>query len=228
MGDFNARKGNLLDSSVDSNNDFHRTDISEIADINVGAQAFVKMHSLDQTVNKYGRCLVNLCNSNNLSILNGRTRGDMFGKFTCYKSNGSSVIDYAIVSSDFMKQVTYFSVLPLSVYSCHCPTSFAFKTKAFQIDKGCNNFLLQKPSHFIWNNEKKNLYKSILNERQTRLKCDTIIDQITQNGFSPSSIDDAVTSVTEVLHHAVTKCFALRKYRIKKKIGQTHKNKKMV
>ena len=215
MGDFNARKGNLLDSSVDSNNDFHLTDISEIADINVGAQAFVKMHSLDQTVNKYGRC-----------ILNGRTRGDMLRKFTCYKSNGSSVIDYAIVSSPLMKQVTYFSVLPLSVYSCHCPISFALKTKAFQIDKECNNFLLQKPSHFIWTNEKKNLYKSILNEWQTRLKCDTIIDQITQNGFSPSSTDDAVTSVTEVLHHAAIKCFVLRKYRIKKKIGQTHKNKK--
>ena len=156
MGDFIARKGNLLDSSVDSNNDFHLTDISETADINVDAQAFVKMHSLDQTVNKYGRCLVNLCNSNNLSILNGRTRGDMLGKFTCYKPNVSSVIDYAIVSSDLMKQVTYFSVLPLSVYSCHCPISFAFKTKSFQIDKECNNFLLQKISHFIWNNEKKN------------------------------------------------------------------------
>ena len=183
MGDFSARKEILLDSSVDNNNDFHPTDISEIADINVGAQAFVKMHSLDQTVNKYGRCLVNLCNSNNLSILNGSTRGDMLGKFTCYKSNGSGVIDYAIVSSDLMKQTTYFSVLPLSVYSRQC--SFALKTKAFQIDEECNNFLLQKPSHFIWNNEKKNLYKSILNERQTRLKCDTIIDKITQNGVSP-------------------------------------------
>ena len=59
-----------------------------------------------------------------------------------------------------------------------------------------------------------------------RLKCDTIIDQIIQNNFSPSSIDDAVTSVTEVLHHVATKCFVLKKYRIKKKIGETHKNKK--
>ena len=46
-----------------------------LAGINVGPQVFVKMHSLDQTVNKYGRCLINLCNSNNLSILNGRTGG---------------------------------------------------------------------------------------------------------------------------------------------------------
>ena len=114
---------------MDGNNDFHLTDISEIADIIVGAQTFVKMHLLHQTVNKYRRCLVNLCNSNNLSILNGRTGGDMLRKFTCYKSNGSSVIDYATVSSDLIKQVTYFSVLPLSVYSCHYPISFALKTK---------------------------------------------------------------------------------------------------
>ena len=98
--------------------------------------------------------------------------GDMLRKFTCSKRNGSSVIDYVIVSSDFMKQVTYFSVLSLSVYLCHCPFSFVSNTEAFQIDKECNNFLLQKPSYFIWNNEKKNLYRSILNERQTRLKCD--------------------------------------------------------
>ena len=65
-----------------------------------------------------------------------------------------------------------------------------------------------------------------MKERQTRLKCDTITDQITQNNFSPSSIDDAVTSVTEALHHAATKCFVLRKYRIKKKIAQTHKKRK--
>ena len=90
-------------------------------------------------------------------------RGDMLGKFTCYKSNGSNAIDYAIVSGDLIKQVTYFSVLSSSVYSCHCPISFALETNSFQIDKECNNFLLQKPSDFIWNNEKKNLYKSFLN-----------------------------------------------------------------
>ena len=35
-----------------------------------------------------------------------------------------------------------------------------------------------------------------------------------------------MTSVPEVLHHAATKCFVLRKYRIRKKVGQAHKNKK--
>ena len=124
-----------------------------------------------------------------------------------------------------MKQVTYFSVLPFSVYSCHCPISFALETKAFQTDMQCNNFLLQKPSHFIWNNEKKNLYQSVLNEKQTRLICDTIIDQITQNNFSPSSIDDAVTSVTEVLHYAATKCFVLRNIELKRKLARLTKTK---
>ena len=66
MEDFNVRKRNLLDSSVDSNNDLHLTDISEIADINVDAQAFVKMYISDQTFNKYSRYIVNWCNSNTL------------------------------------------------------------------------------------------------------------------------------------------------------------------
>ena len=45
MGDFNARKGNLLDLSVDSDNDFHPTGIGEISDINVGVQAFVNKNA---------------------------------------------------------------------------------------------------------------------------------------------------------------------------------------
>jgi hypothetical protein len=33
-----------------------------------------------------------------LRILNGRTFGDSFGAYTCYKPAGCSVVDYAIVS----------------------------------------------------------------------------------------------------------------------------------
>ena len=88
-------------------------------------------HSMDKTVNKYGRSLINLCASNNLCILNGRIQGDRFGKFTCHKSNGASVVDYAILSNTLLRKVVYFSVLPLSFLSCHCPISFAIKTNKF-------------------------------------------------------------------------------------------------
>ena len=32
--------------------------------------------------------------------LNGRTKGDLIGQFTCNMYNGASVVDYAIVSHD--------------------------------------------------------------------------------------------------------------------------------
>ena len=89
---------------------------------------------MDKTVNKYGRYLINLCASNNLCILNGRIQGDRFGKFTCHKSNGASVVDYAILSNTLLRKVVYFSVLLLSFLSCHCPISFAIKTNNFFLD----------------------------------------------------------------------------------------------
>ena len=60
---------------------------------NPDSGTFTKLHSLDQLVNRYGRSLVNLYISNKLSILNGRVKGDLLGKFTCYKPNGASVGD---------------------------------------------------------------------------------------------------------------------------------------
>ena len=89
-----------------------------------------------------------------LSILNRRTRGDLLGRYTCYKPNGASVVDYAIASNGVMKYITYFSVLPLNLYSCHCPIAFAIKTKTFGVDKNYSDFLQPKPDHFIWNTEK--------------------------------------------------------------------------
>lgn len=57
-----------------------------------------------------------------MRILNGRTLGDMLGKFTCFTSNGSSVVDYAIVSESVLNSILYFNVsyfVP-TLSDCHC------------------------------------------------------------------------------------------------------------
>ena len=87
MGDFNVRKGLLSDSLGGGINDLqfltNNTDLIS----NPDSETFTKLHSLHQSVNRYGRSLVNLCISNKLNILNGRVKGDLSGKFTCYKPN---------------------------------------------------------------------------------------------------------------------------------------------
>ena len=225
MGDFNARKGSLSDSTKNGLlNDFQLT--GDQTDIHLGNEKFGKLHSLDQNTNKYGRSLINICSSNGLSILNGRTRGDLLGRYTCYKPNGASVVDYAIASNGLMKYVTYFSVLPLNFYSCHCPIAFALKTKTFSVDKNYSDFLQSKPDHFIWNTEKKSLYKSLLNEKPVLSEGKTILDKMTQDKLSYESIDTAVDSITKVLYKTATKCFTLKKQRIKKRKNKPHKNNK--
>ena len=99
MGDFSARKGSLSDSIENGLlNDFQFTDDSDQPDIHLRNEKFGKLHPLDQNTNKYSRSFINICSSNRLSILNGRTREDLLGRHTCYKPNGASVVDYAIVS----------------------------------------------------------------------------------------------------------------------------------
>ena len=124
MGDFNSRKGRLDDTpefnlgAVPFTDSFVEEPVFQDATIHPSSK---KLHSMDQTTNKYGRSLTNICNSHNLRFLNGRMQGDMLGKFTCHKFNGASTIDYAILSQSLLEDVVNFSVLPLSFFSSHCP-----------------------------------------------------------------------------------------------------------
>ena len=151
---------------------------------------------------------------------------DLLGKFTCYKSNGASVVDYAILSNVLIKHVIYFSVLPLPFFSCHCPISFVIKTNVFHTDENFNDFLLPKPPHFKWDSEKIEMYKSFLNSEQTILKNEFILkDMNLSNYFSYDSIDKAVASLTEVLYDNAKKCFVLKRHRVKRSTKRS-KNEK--
>ena len=128
MGNFSARKGLLSDSLRGSINDLQFLTNSTDLNSNPDSETFTKLHSLDQSVNRYDRSLVNFCISNKLNILNGRVKGDLSGKFTCYKPNGVSVDNYAILSNAPIKHVIYFSVLPLS-FSMSFPYFITFQNQ---------------------------------------------------------------------------------------------------
>ena len=84
--------------------------------------------SQDNKVCYRGHRLLDLCIAAKLRILNGRTIGDAFGKYTCHKTNGSSVNDYAIVSEDIVNNILYFQVHPfLGHLSDHCSISLSMK-----------------------------------------------------------------------------------------------------
>ena len=78
----------------------------------------------DQKLCDYGNQLLNLCKGNGLRIVNGRKIGDSLGKPTCFKWNGFSVVDYAIVDVDMFSLILSFKVPDiLETWSDHCPIS---------------------------------------------------------------------------------------------------------
>ena len=78
--------------------------------------------NVDRTVNSYGRRLIDLCKYAGLQICNGRLCAS---KYTCYKYNGESVVDYLLAPSNFFDIIINFQIFDKLVYSDHCALSFA-------------------------------------------------------------------------------------------------------
>ena len=93
-----------------------------------------------------------LANEANLIIANGRTIGDLNGRFTCHKYNGSSVVDYCLMSCHLYDTARYFKVHDPQFYSDHCPISVALNTR--RTIYNTNNDVLQPlPVKYIWDEE---------------------------------------------------------------------------
>ena len=73
----------------------------------------------DLTVNNHGKKLIEYCVATQSFIANGRTIGDLQGKFTCHEWNGSSTVDYAVINESMSKHVQSFCVLDPDTGSDH-------------------------------------------------------------------------------------------------------------
>ena len=47
-----------------------------------------------------------------MKILNGRTKGDSFGRVTFHGNNGISVVDYILCDQELFRNTNYFVVIP--------------------------------------------------------------------------------------------------------------------
>ena len=57
-----------------------------------------------------GKELLEMCKSLGLLILNGRKVGDLFGGYTSFQWNGSSVVDYVLASHSIYSSISYFTI----------------------------------------------------------------------------------------------------------------------
>ena len=118
LGDFNARTGDLQE--VDSLCEGSFQQDLQMDDAECDDQQ--PRSSLDNTINRYGRRMIQFCRDAQLWIMNGRVNGDSEGEFTYVSYMGKSVIDYALGDKVCLARTKRFLV-HTRVESDHMPVS---------------------------------------------------------------------------------------------------------
>ena len=157
IGDLNSRISNKTEEYV---TDFVNESSKTVLNTDI-------RYSADSIFNTQGKKLMHIINDNHMTVVNGRTVGDLDGHYTCVKYNGHSVVDYCIVSNNFYSNIVNFTVKDISYLSDHCPISCRIKcdlnvqTKK-TVDKA-------EPTHkYIWDNTSKEKFAQELYKTATK------------------------------------------------------------
>ena len=234
LGDLNGRTKNEDDFVIDQ--DDRHSPINEIP-LYTRDKPIISRKNMDShPVDENGKMILSLCKSASLRILNGRTHGDINGKFTRYPSNtrnDPSTIDYALCSEDVIGDVRSFSVLPFSGLSDHCCISVNLNVNVREIeDTSLSNpektpyrqpltlsdgtgrpkpRLLAKKNTVKFDKEKEPLYVQALKDDPNIAVLGYAVSQPNQ---SQESIDNIVTQVNGIIHGAARKATFVKKVKV--------------
>ena len=170
LGDFNARTASADDFTNLSDNDIcYEQGIEEDTERDLDFAErdemfqFTKRNSEAQKLCKRGRELLACCKNLEMCILNGRTPGDIFGKITCFRWNGCSVVDYAICSRGILNAVSFFKVDdPIIWLSDHSPIKLELNLRMEIQTKKQEDDLEKIPLQYKWETNSKSDFQAIL------------------------------------------------------------------
>ena len=173
-GDFNSRTGQKTGMIRE-----YLTDFVPLPD-DYEPDTFLPRNSLDSITNTYGTHFLNLVKHNQLTILNGRTLGDLVGNFTSIQKNGCSVIDYIAVTKSIKTRINYFKILTFTEHSDHRPLSTELKCNKFSINQRAplQDTYQTAPTRYIINEENiesffeaqsENLSLTLIHELQSNI-----------------------------------------------------------
>ena len=192
QGDINARTG--IEQDFIENDKY---------DQNIGIENVFNQYirnSEDQEIKTRGKDLLDICKMNDYLIMNGRTIGDLFGKFTSHQWNGSSVVDYFIVPNYFAKHVINFTVGEyLPWLSDHCPTHATILLKNHRKQGSTENLTSLSPS-ITWDDNAKNKYNEGLKATSIENRIKNLIND---NNIKPLKL---ATEIKGILISNAEKC----------------------
>jgi hypothetical protein len=206
-GDLNSRTSSIsqiFDQDIDSLNELH-----------VSGSIMGTRCSQDNVLNNYGKSLLNLCTALDLCILNGQCEGDLEGCYTYISENGSSVIDYFLLSNELFALWQNYTMLNIieRIETNHLPVSLTVKIST-------QNSLLQTSiqtaqSNYVdvyqWNESKESIFKA------------AALDDVTKQQLhdAMNTIDIDVNLALEKFHDCLKNISVCMKKR--KRIGEYNK-----
>ncbi len=194
-GDLNARTGCLKDYIEHDSVDRY-VDNTQDYSVDIHKHNIPRCNN-DTVVTARGRDLIDFCKGAGLRILNGRTLGDLFGDYTCIKENGGkSVVDYNIVSKNFLSNIVYFRVGDPTEFSDHCPLeAFVKCTIDSNFVKPEHNSMKAVYDRFVWRTESDFLYRQAMNDTHTLAS----LRHFVESQYGNNDTDVAVNDFTSIL-----------------------------
>ena len=189
IGDFNARTKNYDDTVSNDGMEILDMEASGIK----ASRVVPRRNNQDQKANKYGKKLTDFCIATDSYILNGRTLGDIQGKYTCYQPGGTSTVDYAIVNESLMDHVETFQVKPPNI-SDHCSLRLRIKVPE-KVSPEENNLVEMTPP-LRWNERTKQVFTDLVSSISTQAKVQKI--EKTLEDEENSCIDKAINELNEI------------------------------
>ena len=152
----------------------------------------MERNNSDTIINKQGKELLDLINSAHLVITNGRVPGDLSGHLTCHKYNGSSVVDYCIVSNAIFKNVISMQVYPHEWYSDHSPIGVSMRIKEQVVNKKISHEKNSYSYKYKWEFDSETKFKTEINQHHQEFQ------NFCEKSFP--DINDAVKNFDNILN----------------------------
>ena len=178
---------------------------------------FLPRKSEDKSTNPYGSEFLSLVLNNNLIILNGRTLGDLSGSFTCINPNGSSVVDYFMVSKNIVDNAKLLEVLTFTPsYSDHKPLLLTLPTQKLNlsISRPIREVYDAAPSKFIIDDNSLINFIDLQNTEGVKSDLAAIkqkMTRLTDNSSQREDITKHNNDYTNYLHKMANSCFKISK-----------------
>ena len=213
VGDFNARTNKYPDS-VNYDSDtiipiYHNDNIPN-------------RMSQDKVIDNRGKHLLEICVQSHLRILNGRCLGDTLGKYTCHTYNGSSVVDYSIISESIYNDILYFHVENfIGNLSDHCMiTTFIKIIEPIQNNYRTINLSKLNNKTVKWTDNVKTTFINNINSAESEKEINDLI-----NLCNPENVNNIVKQLSRLLIKQLPKHNGIPQNKQKKRKYNTNKNK---